>query len=72
MLKRLVASILDEVLAVVMGLVLLLVFEGILRLIGFQMVKEYWATFGVIALTIANIIYFSIGEKSIGKKALNV
>ncbi len=72
MLKRLVASILDEVLAVVIGLVLLLVFEGILRLIGFQMVKAYWATFGVIALAIANIIYFSIGTKSIGKKALNI
>ena len=72
MLKRLVASILDEVLAVVIGLVLLLVFDGILSLIGFQMVKAYWATFGVIALAIANIVYFSIGEKSIGKKALNI
>ena len=36
------------------------------------MVKEYWATFGVIALAIANIIYFAIGEKSVGKKALHV
>ena len=72
MLKRLVASILDEVLAAIVGVALLLIFEGILRLIGFQMVKEYWATFGVIALAIANIIYFAIGEKSVGKKALHV
>ncbi len=72
MFKRLAASIIDEVIVVAIGAAGLAIFEGILRLIGFQMNISYLAVFACIALGIANIIYFTVCEKSIGRKVLKV
>lgn len=72
MLKRLVASLIDEVIAVAIGAAGLAIYEGILRLIGFQMNTSYLAIFSCIALGIANVVYFTVCKKSVGRKLLKV